>query len=295
MNAGSRPSISIGMAVRNSTQTLGRAIASLQLQTFTDWELILIDDGSTDDPGRIVRQLDDDRIRFFSDGRHRFLAARLNEAIQQARGDWFARMDADDIAYPQRLERQLAFLTEHPAVDVAGSGVLVFDAAGGASGYRVNPTDHAGICAQPHSRFPLEHPTFFGHTTWFRRHPYNERTTRAQDQDLLLRTYRHSTFGNVPEVLLGYSGYRVSLRKALPGRLRFALTHVQQHGRSDPVLAARAVGTHAFRAAVETVAVASGLGPRLQARRALPVPPQELAAWHDVWSRVTHACANGAS
>ena len=91
---------------------------------------MVIDDGSTDDTLERTRSFEDDRIRIHSDGRSLGLAARLNQAIELSTGDYFARMDGDDIAYPERLERQVAVLDDAPEIDLVGSQMLVFGKGG---------------------------------------------------------------------------------------------------------------------------------------------------------------------
>ena len=106
--------VSIAMPVRDCASTVGAAIRSIVHQTIDDWDLILIDDGSTDSTLARIRSFSDDRIRVHSDGLSLGLAARLNQAIELAGGDYLARMDGDDIAYPERLERQIAVLKALP-------------------------------------------------------------------------------------------------------------------------------------------------------------------------------------
>ena len=103
-------------------------MTSIRGQTYSNWELLIIDDGSTDGSHGIgmAAQRSDERIRFLCDGRHLGLPARLNELIASANGELFARMDADDVRDPRRLERQAAFLTANPTIDVVGSAMVVF-------------------------------------------------------------------------------------------------------------------------------------------------------------------------
>ncbi len=104
------PVITIAMPFYNSAATLELAIRSLLNQSYGDFELLLCDDGSDDQGLAIARSFNDPRLICWSDGRRLRLAARLNECIDRARGRYLARMDADDIAYPDRLAQQLAFL-----------------------------------------------------------------------------------------------------------------------------------------------------------------------------------------
>ena len=198
------PLVSIAMPVRNGARTLALAVQSILDQTYPHWELWIMDDGSTDGTPDLARSFGDPRIQVRADGGGQGISARLNQVIDLAHGSLYARMDADDVAYPQRLAEQVAYLAAHPTVDLVGAWVVVFNQAGQAAGKRTGPEAHAAICARPHAGFPIVHPTFLGHLAWFRRYQYDPRITNAQDQDLLLRAYRTSTLANVPEILLGY-------------------------------------------------------------------------------------------
>src|SRR5882757_9219656 len=109
-----RPEITIAMPFYNSAATIELSLRSLLNQTYGDFELLLCDDGSTDKGLAIARSFNDPRIICWSDGRRRHLAARLNECIGRARGDYLARMDADDISYPERFALQVDFLDSEP-------------------------------------------------------------------------------------------------------------------------------------------------------------------------------------
>src|SRR3989442_4795829 len=110
----SRPLVSIGLSIYNAEATLAIAVKSILAQTYPAWELLLIDDGSHDASSKIAQSFKDARIVVVSDGQNKGLSARLNQAIKMARGKYFCRMDQDDIAFPNRLERQVEFLETHP-------------------------------------------------------------------------------------------------------------------------------------------------------------------------------------
>src|SRR5438874_1140893 len=114
------PRLTIGLPVYNARLFLEDTLRSIFAQTFTDWELIAVDDGSTDGSGALLERLRDHRVRVFIEKGNRGLAARLNFIHENARGTYIARMDADDMMHPERMARQLAFLDQHPEVDVVG-------------------------------------------------------------------------------------------------------------------------------------------------------------------------------
>jgi len=110
--------ISIGIPFFNAEKFLEDAIKSVLVQTFQDWELILVDDGSTDRSLEIARSFVDSRIRIISDGYNRRLPYRLNQIISEAKYDIIARMDADDLMAVDRLEKQIKVLTKNPEIDL---------------------------------------------------------------------------------------------------------------------------------------------------------------------------------
>lgn len=212
------PRLSVAMPCYNGAETVKLAIASILSQSFTDFELLIPDDGSTDNSAAIVKEFNDERIFAWSDGVNRKLPIRLNECIDRARGELFARMDADDIAFPDRLKRQVEFLAAHPDIDLCGTSMVVF--AKNKLQYGVHPPlDHGTISKSPYKAIALMHPTWMGRTEWFRRWRYFEPAPGvasfhlAEDQELLLRSFTESTFANLPDVLLGYRIENESLKK----------------------------------------------------------------------------------
>lgn len=211
------PKISVALPARNASRTVANSVRSILSQSFSDFELIFLDDGSSDRTFDIISGFSDDRIRIVSDGQLRGLTFRLNQAIEMARGQYFARMDADDISFPDRLAKQFAFMEAHPAVDLVGCRVMLFNDEGEPKGYFPLKETHAKICRHPWRGFDLAHPTWFGRIDWFKRFGYRD-VLRAEDQDLLLRSYRQSCFACIPEVLFAYRLGSASLGRRLQGR-----------------------------------------------------------------------------
>ena len=172
-------------------------------QTFTDWELLLVDDGSTDGSLDIARTVDDPRVKVISDGRNMGLSYRLNQIAGLAQGDYIARMDADDIMRPERLEAQVRYLDADPKVDVIDTGAYSIDAAGSLTGIRdLGPLDSRPEAVLRQGLFC--HPAVAGRAEWFRKNPYDESFRRAQDYELWCRTCSRSTFARVEQPLLYY-------------------------------------------------------------------------------------------
>jgi len=281
------PLVSVVMAMRNNARTVELAIRSIQMQSLADWEMILIDDGSTDSGASIVEALADPRIRLHRDTQTLGLAARLNQAVTMSRGEFIARMDADDVCFPERLARQSARLQNDPTLDLVGCHALVFNDAGSATGVMRAGLDHEMIVARPFDGFPLPHPTWFGRARWFRENLYDPALMKTQDQDLLLRVFAKSRFGALDEVLLGYRQDRPDLAKKLRGRLVFAgslLRYAGNDGRYGSAVAG--IAKHSIKAIVDTVAAMFGLSRYVQRNRFQPVPQSVGLQWSDVWRKL---------
>jgi glycosyltransferase involved in cell wall biosynthesis len=284
-----RPLVTIGLPVRDAESTLPEALASIRGQSFQDWELLVVDDGSADGTAEIVAELtrDDDRVRLIADGEQHGLPERLNQLLDLARGELFARMDADDVAYPARLERQVEFLAGHPEVDLVGCSMLVFGEGGAARGERPAPPSHEEIVSRPRaSFFPLFHPTWIGRTEWFRRYRYRPAARRCEDQDLLLRAYHRSTLANLPDILLGYREARVRLRPTLVGRANWARCVWRARREESLRRALVVVAAQAGKGVLDVVAVTLRAERYLLPHRAQPIGEAERAQWAEVWAGV---------
>jgi glycosyltransferase involved in cell wall biosynthesis len=199
------PLVTVAMPVYNAARHLRAAVLSVIQQTFTDWELLLIDDGSSDGAIEALAALEDPRIRILRDGCNAGIAVRLNQALDVARGKYFARMDADDIAFPQRFCRQVAMLQSRSELDVLATRAITIDEADRVRGAFPCAVSHEEISARPWLGFHFPHPTWMGRTEWFRKHRYAVPAPYlCEDQELLLRSHSSSRFASVDEVLLGY-------------------------------------------------------------------------------------------
>jgi glycosyltransferase involved in cell wall biosynthesis len=222
------PLISIILPFRNAAATLAVAVDSIRSQTLREWELLLWDDGSTDTSRPMAETLaeHDGRIRVLG-GTHVGIVEALRQACAAATGDYLARMDADDIAHPDRLEAQLAYMESNPHVAVCGTQVRVYGPATRVGQRRyirwLNETvSEPDILRELFIECPLPHPTFF-----LRRSAYEAIDGYLdlgwpEDYDLILRLFQAGFgIGKVPRVLLDWQD--------LPGR----------HSRTDPRYAER--------------------------------------------------------
>jgi len=271
------------MSVFNCGKTLAPTIRSLLNQTYENWELILIDDGSTDNTSRLARRFDDSRIKVISDGKNMRLAVRLNQAVALSRGKYFARMDGGDIAYPERLDVQVKYLEGHPEIDLVGSRIIIFGGGGHAIGSYLFRETHPEICRRPWAGFYLPHPTWMGRIGWFRANRYREDMNKSQDQELLLRTYRDSRFACIPHILLGYRKDSLSLKNIVLGRYLFSISLLRKSIVDRKYVFAVGVFEHVIKALSETFAITTGLNYHILRSRAINVKESDVLRWDYVW------------
>ncbi len=228
--------ISIGIPFYNCEKFLPDAIRSVFAQTYQDWELLLVDDGSTDRSLEIARSVKDPRVRVLSDGKNRFLSTRLNQIAAEAKYDLVARMDSDDIMHPERLEIQHKCFDEK-AVQLVSSGICIIDnenavkSLRNCSGkYDITPS---GFLSYRHR---LIHPAIMARRQWFLDNPYDTAMPRCDDFELFLRCTLDGTLTNesvrvIDRPLLFYrdSG-AYTLKKIIAGQkvFRYAL---QKHSK----------------------------------------------------------------
>jgi len=203
------PRVSVVMPVHNGGPYLEAAVDSILGQTLGDLEFVIIDDGSTDSTGEVLRRYAaaDHRIRVYSQAKAGLVAS-LNRGCKAARAGYIARMDADDVAFPQRLERQVEFLDREPDVAVVGSAVLRIDEAGRPLTRNVCPTSHADIAAALREYTCFTHPSVMMRTAaWTAVGGYRHAYGPAEDYDLWLRLSERYRLANLPEPLLQYRVY----------------------------------------------------------------------------------------
>lgn len=206
----SAPLISVVLPVYNGEKYLAEAIDSILAQTFTDYELIMIDDGSTDSSLQILQKYKqlDSRIRLVA-RENRGLVTTLNDLIDIARGEWVARMDQDDIALPNRFERQMKWLKETGA-DIAGSWVRRFGSSDKRL-IRLRQTDDA-IKMEMLFCSPFAHPSVVMRTSLVKQLRYDKAWEKAEDYDLWERAAEAGwKMTNVPEELLLYRQHRMQI------------------------------------------------------------------------------------
>lgn len=200
------PLISVVMSVYNEENYLQEAIDSILKQTVQDFELIVVDDCSTDRTRDILREYQDPRIHVVWNEENRGLTANLNLAVSLAKGQYIARMDGDDLSHPNRFERQLRYLKEHPELKLISCRTETFGQEHLRSDIQGEPEYlRCRMLVRP----VLAHPGFMVRGEIFRElgFCYDESFRQAQDYDLAARISRRYAIGICPEILLEYRAH----------------------------------------------------------------------------------------
>ena len=180
--------VTVGIPFYNAEKTLADAVRSVFAQTWRDWELILLDDGSTDGSLEIARAVADPRVRVISDGRNLGLPARLNQIAREAKSNYIVRMDADDLMSPRRIQREMGVLDRNPEIDLVSAGTFSLDESDRLIGARCADVSRVTRADLAVWRVEIVHAALLGRKEWFLRNPYAEDFLCSQDRELWLRT-----------------------------------------------------------------------------------------------------------
>jgi len=213
------PTISVVMPVFNASRYLASAIESVRQQSFSDWELLCIDDGSSDGSRELVQDFvsRDSRIRLVACP-HRGIVATLNEGVRLCRAEFIARLDADDLALPNRFQLQLDYLRRAPTLAMMGGAYQTIDAGDCVWKTQYPPQSSAEI------RLALQHSNCIAHSSVMIRReilerfqgPYRAHFPLAEDYDLWLRMAAEYAIGSCPAIILQY---RRDLETTKPERI----------------------------------------------------------------------------
>jgi glycosyltransferase involved in cell wall biosynthesis len=264
---GPAPAVTVLMSVHDGAAYLKEAVDSVLGQTFRDFELVVVDDGSTDATPGLLAAYADPRLRVVRQ-ENRGLAAALNRGLDLARGRYVARMDADDVCLPGRLARQVAFLDSHPEVDVLGAWVETFgERAGDVWRY---PPDAASIRCRLLFENVLAHPSVVMRRAALEREGlrYDPDFRYGQDYELWQRAGGRLTFANLQEVLV-----RLRIREGAPERA----ARRRERARLLGAVYARALGELGLRPTAAELALHMDLGAYRYGKDAL------FLAWTEAW------------
>lgn len=199
--------VTVTVIAHNARSHVAACLRSIQGQTYEDWDAVVVDDGSRDGTGEIVRSIaeTDPRIALLSNPECLGRPKSRNQSWRAAKGPLIAILDSDDTSYPDRLEKQVAFLQSHPAIDVLGSGVELVDSRCAFQGIRLLPEHHEQLVQNVYRSNPFANPSVM-----IRRNVleqlggYDEQFQRSQDYELWIRASTEFKFHNLQEPLVRY-------------------------------------------------------------------------------------------
>jgi glycosyltransferase involved in cell wall biosynthesis len=213
------PYVSVILPVYNNERTVLSAVQSILKQSFTDFELIIVNDGCTDQTIARLSELQDERIKIIGDADNLGLPRRLNQGLDAARGKYIARMDGDDLSRHDRFLKQVTFLDKNPEIDLVAGRAAVFDDEGRILGLLPFAGNHDQITCRVWNNIPMPHPTWMMRKEWGLKHRYAvPEIWRAEDQDLLLRAYKQSHYACLEDILLYYRQGRFNFKKSFLAR-----------------------------------------------------------------------------
>lgn len=202
--------VSVIMPVYNAEAYVASAIDSILKQTFTDFEFIILNDGSTDNTKSIVSKFTDKRIKFIDRSENLGIVETLNRGLDLAAGEYIARMDSDDIAMPNRFEEQVKYLDEHQDVGALGTSYIQFG----------ENIPEQTIIKKPHITYldtilgcPVVHPSVMIRKSVLNKFNlrYRPEYKHAEDYDLWARLIRYSRIDNLTDVLLKYRYHKSNI------------------------------------------------------------------------------------
>lgn len=238
------PPLTVAMSVYNNGPFVGKAIDSILDQSFGDFEFLIVNDGSTDESGVVIeeRAACDSRMRVIHQENRGFIAS-LNRMLAEARSPWIARMDGDDVSFPERFTRQMDFLAAHPdhGVISCAASLIGPDGEPVTRPPIVRPTTHEGLVANLESGPLINHnAVIYSREAVLSVGAYRSAYRHAEDYDLWLRLSTVTRMANLPEALVAYRLYpdQVSSRHVVAQARHAAiawLAHCERlAGRPDP-------------------------------------------------------------
>ena len=214
------PRVSVLMTIYNAEPYLKVAIDSILTQTFSDWELIAVDDGSKDQSTEILSTYDDPRVRVFTLPENAGRTPALRYAFEQAKGEYIAVLDSDDVALPERLARQVEFLDNHPEVVFVGSWAQIIDETGRITSTLEPPTGSEELRDCLGWAIPMVHSSIMYRSAAASKvGGYPEEFAYAQDSALMQKLARHGEFAIIDDFLCQWRASTTGMTRSSKYRL----------------------------------------------------------------------------
>jgi len=227
-----QPLVTVLMTAHNAERFIDLAIKSLLSQTYPRLEIIVVDDASNDETGpKLAAWLKkDSRLQIFSLAQNLGPSLASNFGLNQARGEYLARMDADDIAFPDRIEKQVRFLEQHPEVVMVGGQCLLLNEEGEIVGEKLFPTKHQQIYHSLFKMNPIQHPACMINCRLLPQGKivYHNHSILAHDLELVFELAQYGQLANLAEPVLYYRQMPTSLSLKDPKKTFQATVNIRQ-------------------------------------------------------------------
>lgn len=208
------PRVSVLMPVYNASQFLKQAIDSIIAQILPDWELVIINDGSTDKSKSIIEEYNDRRIRYYENESNLGLIETLNKGFSLCSGEFIARMDADDISLSERLEKQVLFMQNNPHYAMCGGQAQIVDNNGTIKGKIFNLCDNDYLKINLLFSVPFVHPSVMIRSDIAKQYQFDKSFKHAEDYDLWCRIANNYKVANIADTILQYRWHTTNVSVA---------------------------------------------------------------------------------
>lgn len=226
-NKTDKPLISVVMPVYNAGKFLPEAIKSILCQTYNNFEFIIVDDASTDNSWEIIKEYEkkDNRIKAFKNNKNLGVSATTNMAISKTKGKYVARMDADDVSFPDRLEKQHLYLQKNAEIIAVGGQCVVINENNEIIGQKKFPVEFKKLKRMIFKAVPIQQPSLMINTTLLPKNFnwYSPECTSAEEIDVLFKLMKHGQIANLKDWVLYYR-YRADSLSHINPKQTFWLT-----------------------------------------------------------------------
>ncbi len=226
------PLVTVLMTAYNAEKFIKEALASIIKQTYSNLEIIVVDDGSIDGTFKIINEFKarDKRIRVFKMNKNSGPSVASNFGIRKAKGEFIARMDADDISFPDRIEKQVKFLKENPEVILVGGQCILINEKGNVIGKKSFPTRHQDIYNSLFSVNAIQHPSCMVNMRLLPKNKfvYHNHSILAHDLELVFELSQYGKLANLENTVLFYRQYPSSLSLKNPKKTFKATIEIRE-------------------------------------------------------------------
>ena len=283
------PLVSVLMPVFNATDTLPFALASLQTQTYDNWECIIVDDGSWDDPASVIKNVPDARIQFHRLETNRGRGYARQCALELARGRYVTFLDGDDWIYPTKFSEQVELLTAKPDIAVVSTGMAVSTQEGQLAGIRTAGAGSAAIYAtfRRLGMPPLAFAPSMMAADLAKKTGFDISFPIAEDVDFLLRALLGKRYAVLPDALYAYREHGSTTLAKVSSALNHSCRMFRKQSDQYSVGCIREIAKARGKQAIYHSAAAFGLWDQMIARRSRPPSAAERLQYEEAWKTVT--------